>query len=117
MEQNGCDKYIRCSVCKCKYINDDSHIKDDFGYNRLGERYKTCVKCRGKNHKYREKQLAQPVDADHKCCSKCLRIKPTTDYGEYAGVVEIDGKCCNQQLTYTRCIDCRNKDKSRVYYD
>ena len=109
-EQNGCDKYIRCSVCKCKYINDDSHIKDDFGYNRLGERYKTCGKCRGKNQKYREKQLAQPVDAEHKCCSKCYHVKPITDYSEYK-------KCYNQQLTYTRCTYCRNKDKRTVYYD
>lgn len=45
-EQNECDKYIKCSKCRCKYINDDEHIKKDFGYNRLEERFKTCVKCR-----------------------------------------------------------------------
>ena len=39
-------QYITCSKCKCKYINDEEHIKNDFGYTRLEERYKTCVKCR-----------------------------------------------------------------------
>ena len=47
-EQHGKDKYIKCSKCKCKYINDDEHIKADFGYNRLNERFKTCTKCRTK---------------------------------------------------------------------
>ena len=48
-EDNRIDKYIKCSRCKCKYINDNEHIKHDFGYNRLEERYKTCVKCRERN--------------------------------------------------------------------
>ena len=38
--------YIKCSRCRCKYINDVEHIGDDFGYNRLHQRNKTCVKCR-----------------------------------------------------------------------
>ena len=28
-----------------KSIDDDEHIKTDFGYDRLNIRYKTCVKC------------------------------------------------------------------------
>ena len=39
---------IKCSNCRCKFINDDEHIKSDFGYNRLGERFKCCLKCREK---------------------------------------------------------------------
>ena len=39
-EQNGQTKYIKCKGCKCKYINDEEHIKQDFGYNRLGEQLK-----------------------------------------------------------------------------
>ena len=57
-EQGEVDKYVKCSKCRCKYINDDDHIENDFGYNRLNERYKTCVTCREKhkqyNHTYRE---------------------------------------------------------------
>ena len=34
--------YTKCSACKCKYINDDEHIKKDFGFNRLEVQYKTC---------------------------------------------------------------------------
>ena len=43
------DKYIVCSKCKMKFINDDEHIKNDFGYNRLNIRYRNCVKCRKYN--------------------------------------------------------------------
>ena len=46
-EFSGEGKYIKCSKCKCKYINDEEHIKQDFGYHRLNVRYKCCMKCRG----------------------------------------------------------------------
>ena len=39
-------EYIMCSQCKCKYLNNDEHIKTDFGYTRLNKRFKTCYKCR-----------------------------------------------------------------------
>ena len=54
-EQSGNDNYIKCTNCKCKYINDDEHIKTDFGYNILNERYKTCAKCRQRNNAYNAK--------------------------------------------------------------
>ena len=43
------DKYIICSGCACKYINDEENISNDFGYTRLEMRYKTCVRCRVRN--------------------------------------------------------------------
>ena len=48
-EQREADKYIQCSKCRSKYINDDEHIKSDFGFNRLNKIFKTCVKCRSNN--------------------------------------------------------------------
>ena len=48
-EENSTDKYIICSSCKCKCINDEEHINKDFGYTRLEEIYKTCVRCRARN--------------------------------------------------------------------
>ena len=51
-ELNETDKYIKCSKCRCKYINSDDSIKKDFGYNRLNEQFKTCVKCRPKSREY-----------------------------------------------------------------
>ena len=54
-ERSEADKYIKCSKCRCKYINDDEHVKSDFGYNRLEERFKTCVKCRINNRSYSKK--------------------------------------------------------------
>ena len=57
-EENGQSKYIICSDCRSKYINDE-HINTDLGYTRLEMRYKTCVKCRArkiiKNKTYHEK--------------------------------------------------------------
>ena len=55
-ENNGETTHIKCSKCKCQYINDDEHIKNDFGYSRLGKRYKTCAKCRART---KEKQQSQ----------------------------------------------------------
>ena len=55
-EQSEESKYIKCSTCKCKYINDDEHIKIDFGYNRLKERFKCCVKCRNRSIEYLNSQ-------------------------------------------------------------
>ncbi len=48
------DKYIQCSTCQCKHINDNDHIKKGLGYNRLEERYKTCIKCRERRKVYDE---------------------------------------------------------------
>ena len=45
-EQSEEPKYIICSKCHCKYINDEENIKIYFGHKRLGDRYKTCLKCR-----------------------------------------------------------------------
>ena len=53
-EENNHDKYIVRSNCKCKYINDEEHMSTDFGYTRLEERYKTCVKCRAKKKVHRK---------------------------------------------------------------
>ena len=48
-EANEDNKYIKCATCKCKYINDDENRKEEFGFNRLNEKFKTCVKCRGRH--------------------------------------------------------------------
>ena len=47
-EQSEQDTYTKCKCCKCKYMNDEEHIKQDFGYNRLGEQLKSCVNCRSR---------------------------------------------------------------------
>ena len=47
-EEDKNDKYIICSDCRSKYINDEEHINTEFGYTRLEMRYKTCVKCRAR---------------------------------------------------------------------
>ena len=60
-EQNIKDRYIICRGCKSKYLNDDEHIKHDFEYTRLNERFKTCVSCRARR---REKSTCDKCRAD-----------------------------------------------------
>ena len=107
-EQDSKDKYIKCSRCKMKYINDDEHIKNDFGYNRLNERHKTCAKCRCKQKQYykdnenklktyfhqcwvdnkdeitkKRETLKQAADASEGAilyCSRCYKNKSIDDF-------------------------------------
>jgi len=60
-EKNGETTHIKCSKCKCQYINDDEHIKNDFGYSRLGKRYKTCSKCRARK-KEKQQTIIKPLN-------------------------------------------------------
>ena len=57
IDNQDINKYIKCSRCHMKLINDDEHIKNDFGYNRLNERYKQCVRCRTKRTEYRNNNI------------------------------------------------------------
>ena len=57
-EQNATSKYIKCSQCRCNYLNEETHIKANFGYNRLNEQFKTCVKCKA-NRARRKEQIAE----------------------------------------------------------
>ena len=54
--------YLFCSGCSMKYINDEEHIKQDFGYNRLNIRYKSCIQCQARYLKYRESHKEERRD-------------------------------------------------------
>ena len=47
-EESTNDKYIICSTYRSKYINDEEHTSNDFGYTRLHGIYKTSVRCRSR---------------------------------------------------------------------
>ena len=122
MTDNKADQHIKCSRCKCKYINDDAHIQSDFGYNRLNERYKNCVKCRTANRKYnkdnaetikdalhqywidnkdeimkkRQQLQAEADESDGKIryCNRCYKNKPVDEH-----------RCPNGKL-YNACYSC-----------
>jgi len=68
---SGQDKYIKCSKCKCKYINDDEHIKSYFGYNRLHVRYRCCVKCRSKGNNYYKTHASALCDVKRRYYEPC----------------------------------------------
>ena len=61
-EEGKDDKYIRCSKCRSKSINDEEHTSKDVGYTRLEERYKTCVKCRARQYTYCNTWLSKNKD-------------------------------------------------------
>ena len=65
-------------------MNDDEHIKQDFGYNRLGEQLKSGVKCRSQNNKNKETAKQQSIDTNvNTLCTRCCQVKPKSDFGEY----------------------------------
>ena len=70
-EQVEHETYIKCFACKCKYINDDDNIRNDFGYNRLNVRYKCCVKCRDKQNQDYKINGRAINDAQRRCCVPC----------------------------------------------
>lgn len=55
-----------------KYHNNNDNIKEDFGYTRLHERYKTCVKCRTirlnnyDKYKDRANEYSKQYNKEHK---------------------------------------------------
>ena len=55
-EECGDNKYIKCSKCKCKYLNNEFQILKNFGFDRLQRQFKTCKKCRT------TKQIKPPRD-------------------------------------------------------
>ena len=63
-EQNG-DGYIKCAGCKCKYNNDGDSIQTHFGYNRLKEQLKTCVKCRNRSKQYHQDNFEKRAQKQH----------------------------------------------------
>ena len=121
-EQSSDNKYINCSRCKCKYINDDEHIKNDFGFTRLGKRLSTCTKCREKRkgdckqcyeehkdyHKQyyqdnkdnimkRREQLKKDADASNGAILYCNRCYTNLSFGDFV---------CPNGKTYGACYGC-----------
>jgi hypothetical protein len=120
-EQNG-DGYIKCAGCKCKYNNDGDSIKAHFGFNRLNEQLKTCVKCRNcraqyqqdnfdklaqKKHQYwidnkdtihtQRHELIRTADESNgtvKYCNRCYKNKPVIDF------------VCPNGKSYNACYPC-----------
>ena len=98
-EQDSKDKYIKCSRCKSKYLNDDESISKEFRYNRLNERYKTCVKCRSRET-LRVKRLvdeASASDGKIKHCYRCYKNKAPDEF------------VCPNGKSYNACYSCLDR--------
>ena len=121
-EQNDTEKYIKCLRCKCKYLNDDEHIKTDFGHNRLNERFKTCNKCRDKCKVYHQdnaehlNQQAHKYWIDNKDEIKKKRQQLQKDADENNGEIKYCYRCyknkkldefvCPNGKSYNACYAC-----------
>ena len=117
-----------------KFINDDEHIKIDFGYNRLNERYKQCVKCRSKKAEYREahRDELREKQKEYYEANKEKLINKTMDYNKVYHNEKVDCNVCGTIITrktmfkhkdstsckaianvckyYTECLDENHKD-------
>ena len=98
-EQTREEQYIKCSRCQMKYINNDDHIKKEFGYNRLNERYKTCIACRENRKQYRKskaeelKTYKHKYWIDHKDDIKKKREQLMKDADESDGRIKYCNRC------------------------
>ena len=87
-------KYIYCSGCNMKYLNNEENIKSDFGYNRLEERYKTCFKCRAKKKIFHENNKEK------------IKLEDKTHYEKHK----------DKLLEYQNIYRDDNKDKFKEYH-
>ena len=114
-EANEDNKYIKCTNCKCKYINDDENIKLDFGFYRLNEKFKTCIKCRGASQRSREKKFKEEVEENEQRCPRCYKPKPTSDYVGTTIVAKDEYELVDAIINYKTCKACRLNDKGRIW--
>ena len=93
------EQFVVCGRCSCKYHNNEESIKEHFGIKRLGERYKTCVKCRPKvsdeNHKWRYSEKGQAYYHTEFACPNCGETVKKNNYWQHRHRY----KC----LTHTMC--------------
>ena len=114
--QSEQDKYIKCKGCKCKYINDGEHIKQDSGYNRLGKQLKSCVKCRNQTKKGRD-TTKQPCIYNNvnTLCSRCCPVKPKSEFGEYS-IPAYDTELKSTREVVISCKSCeRCREQHNTY--
>ncbi len=124
------DKYINCSQCKLKYHNNEDNIKNDFGYNRLGERFKCCVRCRNRAKKYADthkteiSERSQKYREEHKEKQKEYKEKQLTNTNEYIICAHCrlkyinDNEHIEKDFRYNRlkeklktCVKCRESNR------
>ena len=106
----GNKEVFKCSKCKCK------NFLEGFGKSRLGERYKTCIKCREKRKKNRKisdskRQERAIKDKEFECkdCKKCFPRKTNLQQHIKAVHLKIKDNFC----PYDDC-DFSTSDKSCI---
>ena len=115
-EESKNDKYMMCSKCRSKYINDEEHISKDFGYTRLEEIYKTCVRCREKQKVNRKTYY----ESSKKCREE--HKEERREYDQIYGTIRIMcGRCGSevnkaQSAKHNRTNKCKTKPHPNDIY-
>ena len=117
IEAESNTKYIMCSKCHMKFINDDEHIKIDFGYNRLNERYKNCKKCRKYNAEKVALNRTQIREEITRTGRYIPKVKQAQDPSE---IVECD-VCCKTLRRdvlkrHRMTLNCKGKVNVKLYF-
>ena len=127
-EEDKNDKYTICSKCISKYINDEEPINKDFGYTRLEEIYKTCVRCRARGkiscktysekHPEKSKDNYEAHKEEAKEHNKQYRDKNADRLKEYdraRNQIKVDCPHCNGEIvkrklnSHLRSQKCKKK--------
>ena len=114
-EESKTDKYIICSKCKSKYINDEEHITKDFGYTRLEERYKTCVRCRARNKVNCKTQYDNHIDQEKERNNKYREehLEERRNYDK----VRIACEYCGTEVAQTNLARHKKTNKCKLMAD
>ena len=91
---------IKCSTCKKRFLNNKEQVELHFGYNRLNERFKCCIRCRDYSKK-RTKLQNKQADAALRGLQYCEACEKAKDRYEF---IMSNGKshtrCCRTCLIY-----------------
>ena len=94
-------RYDMCSVCFYRYHKDN--VDTTFGYNKNGERYKQCVKCRAKAKTYRDADNKVEMADGYVKCSACKCV--------YENIKTYVGRD-RLGTQYKTCVKCRTNKKA-----
>ena len=91
---------IKCSTCKKRFLNNKEQVELHFGYNRLNERFKCCIRCRGYGKKQNklERKKAEAALRGLLYCEECEKAKPKDKFVMPNG--ESYDRCCRTCLIY-----------------
>ena len=99
-EEHGGEELIKCSCCKCW------NFERFYDLNRLGNRYKTCKKCRSKRITYQENRKKKIIyeKNEQNTIENIEKNKPNTIENSNDNMLTLCKKCneyvCKEETEY-----------------